>query len=107
MIRKPVLDGPGRTIVADFSKPSANRSFELKDVKWVIGYRWKQRFIGEVAGQEVVFPAQWSVKENKWQLSQHGARPLQAELDGTEHLLRELSRARQGSLREADVGEHC
>jgi predicted CXXCH cytochrome family protein len=67
MIRKPVLDGPESTIVADFSKPSANRPFELKDVKWVIGHRWKQRFIGEVEGQEVVLPAQWSVKEKKWQ----------------------------------------
>jgi predicted CXXCH cytochrome family protein len=67
MIRKPVTEGPNRTILADFSKPSPNRPFELKDVKWVIGQRWKQRFIGEVGGQEVVFPAQWSVKEKAWQ----------------------------------------
>ncbi len=67
MIRKPVADGPDRTILADFSQPSSHRHFELKDVKWVIGSRWKQRFIGEVDGQEVVFPAQWSVKDQKWQ----------------------------------------
>jgi predicted CXXCH cytochrome family protein len=67
MIRKPVVDGPNRTVLADFGKDDPNRPFELKDVKWVIGHRWKQRFIGEVKGQEVVFPAQWSVKEKKWQ----------------------------------------
>jgi predicted CXXCH cytochrome family protein len=67
MIRPPITDGPKQTVLADFSQPSPARSFELKDVKWVIGHRWKQRFIGEVNGQEVVFPAQWSVKEKKWQ----------------------------------------
>jgi predicted CXXCH cytochrome family protein len=67
MIRRPVLEGPGCTVLADFSQPSPLRPFELKDVKWVIGHRWKQRFIGQVNGQEVVFPAQWSVKEKKWQ----------------------------------------
>jgi predicted CXXCH cytochrome family protein len=67
MIRPPKTDGPDRTVLADFGTPSPVRGFELKDVKWVIGHRWKQRFIGEVAGQEVVFPAQWSVKEKKWQ----------------------------------------
>ena len=67
MIRPPITRGPKRTVLADFSQPSPVRKFELKDVKWVIGHRWKQRFIGEVNGREVVFPAQWSVKEKKWQ----------------------------------------
>jgi predicted CXXCH cytochrome family protein len=67
MIRPPRATGPERTILADFSKPDPVRTFELKDVKWVIGHRWKQRFIGEVDRQEVVFPAQWSIKEQKWQ----------------------------------------
>jgi predicted CXXCH cytochrome family protein len=72
MIRPAVAEGPNRTVLADFTQPSAERTFELKDVKYVIGHRWKQRFIGEVNGQEVVFPAQWSVKEHKWQ--PYGAR---------------------------------
>lgn len=67
MIRPAIAAGPDKTIVADFSKPSPFRPFELKDVKWVIGHRWKQRFIGVVDGQEVVFPAQWSIKDKKWQ----------------------------------------
>jgi predicted CXXCH cytochrome family protein len=67
MIRPPKSEGPDRTVLADFSKASPERTFELKEVKWVIGHRWKQRFIGEVDGQEVVFPAQWSIKEKKWQ----------------------------------------
>jgi predicted CXXCH cytochrome family protein len=67
MIRPPVTDGPNRTVLADFTQASPHRHFDLKDVKWVIGHRWKQRFIGEVNGQEVVFPAQWSIREKKWQ----------------------------------------
>ncbi len=67
MIRHPVAEGPDTNILADFSQPNPLRPFDLKDVKWVIGHRWKQRFIGEVNGQEVVFPAQWSIAEKKWQ----------------------------------------
>ena len=67
MIRAVIADGPNKNVLADFSKPDANRPFELRDVKWVIGHRWKQRFIGVVNGQEVVFPAQWSIKDKKWQ----------------------------------------
>jgi predicted CXXCH cytochrome family protein len=67
MIRPAVAEGPDKTILAGFSKPDPNRPFELKDVKWVIGHRWKQRFIGVVNGEEVVFPGQWSIQEHKWQ----------------------------------------
>jgi predicted CXXCH cytochrome family protein len=66
MIRPPIAEGKERTVLADFGQASPHRQFELKDVKWVIGHRWKQRFIGEVNGEEVVFPAQWSVKDKKW-----------------------------------------
>jgi predicted CXXCH cytochrome family protein len=72
MIQPAVADGPDKTIVADFTQPSQHREFELKDVKWVIGSRWKQRFIGEIDDEEVVFPAQWSVKDQVWQ--PYGAR---------------------------------
>ena len=41
MIRAPKSEGADRTIFADFSKPDPLRKFELKDVKWVIGHRWK------------------------------------------------------------------
>lgn len=67
MIRRPIAEGPQRTVLADFNQSSEFRRFELKDVRWVIGHRWKQRFIGVVGGQEVVYPAQWSIKEKKWQ----------------------------------------
>ncbi len=67
MIRRPITEGPDRTVVADFNQPSPERNFDLKDVKWVIGSHWKQRFIGEVNGQEVVFIAAWSIKDQKWQ----------------------------------------
>jgi hypothetical protein len=67
MIRKPIMDGPNRTVFADFTQKSVARNFEFQDVKWVIGHRWKQRFVGEMNGQEVVYPAQWSIKEKQWQ----------------------------------------
>ena len=67
MIRPPTTNGPNRSVLADFNQPSPLRTFELRDVKWVIGSRWKQRFIGEVNGQEVVFPVQWSIRDRKWQ----------------------------------------
>jgi predicted CXXCH cytochrome family protein len=67
MIRPVIADGPNKNVQADFSKSDPNRPFELKEVKWVIGHRWKQRFIGVVNGEEVVFPAQWSIKDKKWQ----------------------------------------
>lgn len=67
MIRPAIAKGPQRTIAADFTVNSPYRTFKVKDVKWVIGHRWKQRYIGEVNGKEVVFPAQWSIKEKKWQ----------------------------------------
>ncbi len=67
MIQPAIATGTNRTILADFTVPSEHRQFELKDVKWVIGSRWKQRYVGEVDGEEVVFPAQWSVAKKIWQ----------------------------------------
>lgn len=67
MIQPPIASGPNRTIDADFSKPNEYRNFELNDLKGVIGSRWKQRFIGEIDGKQVVFPAQWSVRDKVWQ----------------------------------------
>jgi len=67
MIRAPVTEGANKTVLADFSQPFPARTFGLADIKWVIGSRWKQRYIGEVNGEEVVYPVQWSVQEKKWQ----------------------------------------
>jgi len=67
MERRPVAEGPGQTVFADFTQQSPYRNFEPEDVEWVIGHRWKQRFIGEIDGREVVFPAQWSIRDEKWQ----------------------------------------
>ena len=67
MIRPAIFSGPNKNVQADFSIADPNRPCEMKDVKWVIGHRWKQRFIGVVNGEEVVFPGQWSIKDKKWQ----------------------------------------
>ncbi len=66
MVQRPVTEGPHKNVLADFSIESPHHP-ELKDVRWVVGNRWKQRFLVEVNGQEVVFPGQWSVQEKKWQ----------------------------------------
>lgn len=66
MVQRPIADGPGKTILGDFSIPSTNHP-ALKDVKAVVGSRWKQRYLVEVNGEEVVFNGQWSVAEKKWQ----------------------------------------
>ena len=66
MLQPVVTEGPQKTVVADFSLASTNHP-ALTDVKWVVGSRWKQRYLVEVDGREVVFPGQWSVKEKKWQ----------------------------------------
>ena len=67
MIRPAIFTGKNKNVLADFSKQDPNRTFNAKDVRWVIRHRWKQRFIGVVDGQEVVFPGQWSIKDQKWQ----------------------------------------
>lgn len=66
MVQRPIADGPGRTILGDFNIPSTNHP-ALKDVKGVVGSRWKQRYLVEMNGEEVVFNGQWSVAEKKWQ----------------------------------------
>lgn len=66
MVQRPIAEGPGKTILGDFSIPSTNHP-ALKDVKGVVGSRWKQRYLVEVNGVEVVFNGQWSVAEKKWQ----------------------------------------
>jgi len=66
MFQRPIVDGPQRTILGDFDIASPNHP-ALKDVKGVVGSRWKQRYLVEVNGEEVVFNGQWSVQEKKWQ----------------------------------------
>lgn len=66
MVQPAISDGPNKTVVADFDQASPHRTFELEDVKEVIGSRWKQRYIGEIDGREVVLPAQWSVRDQVW-----------------------------------------
>ncbi|MFO1460301.1 MAG: hypothetical protein U1G08_12940 [Verrucomicrobiota bacterium] len=66
MVRRPVTEGPDRTVLGDFSIASTNHP-DLKEVRWVIGSRWKQRYLVEVNGEEVVFNGQWNIQEQKWQ----------------------------------------
>ncbi|MFM8471305.1 MAG: multiheme c-type cytochrome [Limisphaerales bacterium] len=66
MVQAPIAEGPNKTILGDFSIASTNHP-ALKDVKGVVGSRWKQRYLVEQNGEEVVFNGQWSVKEHKWQ----------------------------------------
>jgi len=53
-------------VLGDFSHPHPLRSFELKDVAFVYGSRWKQRYFTKRGDDYYVLPAQWDVKQKKW-----------------------------------------
>jgi predicted CXXCH cytochrome family protein len=53
-------------VLGDFSHPDPVRTFELKDVAFVYGSRWKQRYFTRRGDDYYVLPAQWDVLQKKW-----------------------------------------
>ena len=53
-------------VLGDFTHPDPVRTFELKDVAFVYGSRWKQRYFAQRGNDYFVLPAQWDVKKKKW-----------------------------------------
>src|ERR1700682_161498 len=49
-------------VLPDFSKPDPLRTFDLGDVAFVYGSRWKQRYFTKIGDDYFVQPAQWDVK---------------------------------------------
>ncbi len=64
VVRDPSLHP--EAVLGDFTHPDPIRTFELKDVAFVYGSRWKQRYFTRHGDDYFVLPAQWDVKQKKW-----------------------------------------
>lgn len=55
-------------ILPDLLKPNPLVHFTKEDVAFVYGSRWKQRYFKKVGKDYFVFPAQWDVTHQIWQV---------------------------------------
>ena len=53
-------------VLADFTHADPLVTFDLKDVAFVYGSRWKQRFFTKRGDDYYVQPAQWDVAKKRW-----------------------------------------
>jgi predicted CXXCH cytochrome family protein len=53
-------------VVGDFAKGDPLVTFSLKDVAFVYGSRWKQRYFTKIGDDYFVEPAQWDVAKKRW-----------------------------------------
>lgn len=53
-------------IIPDMSKPNPLVDFTIKDIAFVYGSHWKQRYFKKSGDSYVVLPAQWDVEHKKW-----------------------------------------
>jgi len=53
-------------VLGDFSHPDAARTFDLSDVAFVYGSRWKQRYFTKRGNDYYPLPAQWDIKHQRW-----------------------------------------
>jgi predicted CXXCH cytochrome family protein len=53
-------------VVGDFSKPNDIVDFDLGDVAFTYGSKWKQRYFTKKGDDYFVLPAQWDVKNRVW-----------------------------------------
>ena len=53
-------------VLGDFAHPDPARNFDLGDVAFVYGSRWKQRYFTKRGDDYFVEPGQWDVKKGKW-----------------------------------------
>src|SRR5450755_1114517 len=58
--------GHPEAVLADFTHADALQTFDLKDVAFTYGSRWKQRYFTKIGDDYFVLPAQWDVKKKKW-----------------------------------------
>jgi predicted CXXCH cytochrome family protein len=52
--------------LADFTHPDPLVTFQLKDVAFIYGSRWKQRFFTKIGDDYYAQPAQWDVAKKRW-----------------------------------------
>ncbi len=53
-------------VVADFKTPNPLVTFTLRDVAFVYGTVWKQRFFHKVGPDYFPYPVQWDITNKKW-----------------------------------------
>jgi predicted CXXCH cytochrome family protein len=53
-------------VLGDFEHPDPNRPFDLSQVAFVYGSRWKQRYFAKRGDDYYPLPGQWDIKNSKW-----------------------------------------
>ena len=53
-------------VVADFNDDDTPEFTRLEDVKWVIGSKWQQQFMGHDGQSETLLPGAWNVSSAGW-----------------------------------------
>jgi len=53
-------------VLGDFIHADPLRTFDLKQVAFVYGSRWKQRYFTKIGDDYFVLPAQWDVDKKRW-----------------------------------------
>ena len=53
-------------IIPDFSKPDPLLTFTVKDIAFVYGSKWKQRYFTKIGNDYFPLPAQWDVQNHVW-----------------------------------------
>ena len=64
VVRDPKLHP--EAVLGDFDHPDPNRTFDLSQVAFVYGSRWKQRYFAKRGDDYYPLPAQWDIKNKKW-----------------------------------------
>jgi Doubled CXXCH motif (Paired_CXXCH_1)/Cytochrome c554 and c-prime len=55
-----------QAVLGDFSHPDPARTFDLGQVAFVYGSRWKQRYFAKQGDSYYALPGQWDIKNKKW-----------------------------------------
>ena len=69
-------------IIPDFSKSDPVRTFNLADVFFVYGGKFKQRYFRKAGDDYYPLPATWDVMNQKWRPYTHIQKPTSQECDG-------------------------
>jgi predicted CXXCH cytochrome family protein len=64
VVRDPAIHP--EVVLGDFLHPDPLRTFDLKDVAFVYGSRWKQRYFTKRGDDYYVLPVQWDIQQKKW-----------------------------------------
>lgn len=65
-------------VLGDFSRPNPLVRFDIADVAFVYGSKWKQRYFTKIGDDYFVFPAQWDVQNKTWRAYSPAPRPARS-----------------------------